>query len=127
MPSSRALTPEFYQNLVDRCWRRSGTLLYRPNQKEACCPHYTIRLDSDAFKPTRNQRQCINRFNSYLLGSTYVKEAARLYPRSREQARKRDNDFNLLERIHEAESDNLGTPLDPAHRFTVSLEPDDFT
>ncbi|KAH8899598.1 hypothetical protein GQ53DRAFT_317700 [Thozetella sp. PMI_491] len=125
--STTSLTPEFYQDLLDRCWRRSGTLLYRPNQKEACCPHYTIRLDSSAFKATRSQRQAINRFNKYILGETYMQDVARLYPLSREQARKRDNDFDLVERMHEAESTALRTPPEPAHQLTVTLEPDAFT
>ena len=50
-----------------------------------------------------------------------------MYPRSREEMRKRDNEFDLVERIHEAESQSLKTPPEPAHHFTVTLEPDTFT
>jgi arginine-tRNA-protein transferase len=121
------MTPGFYQKLLDRCWRRSGTLLYRPNQKNACCPHYTLRLDSTLFKPTRDQRQTINRFNKYVTGDDYAKEAARLYPRSKQEAKRRDNEFNLVERIHEAEWKLLKTPPEPAHDFVVTLEEDKFT
>ncbi|KAI1105070.1 arginine-tRNA-protein transferase [Jackrogersella minutella] len=121
------MSPSSYQTLVDRCWRRSGSLLYRPNQRDACCPHYTIRLDSGRFRPTRDQRQTINRFNKYVIGDVYAKEAARLYPKSREQVRKRDTEFDLVERIHEAESVSLRQPPEPAHAFTATLEPDDFT
>ncbi|OTB13491.1 hypothetical protein K445DRAFT_320037 [Daldinia sp. EC12] len=102
-------------------------LLYRPNQRDACCPHYSIRLDSGRFRPTRDQRQAVNRFNKYVVGDAYLKEAARLYPRSREQARKRDTEFDLVERIHECESVLLKRPPEPAHTLTVTLEPDDFT
>ena len=98
-----SLTPAFYQKLVDRCWRRSGTLLYRPNQKNSCCPHYTLRLDATQFRPTKDQRQAINRFNRYVVGETYSKEATRLYPRPREDVRKRDNEFDIVARIHEPE------------------------
>ena len=122
-----ALTPAFYQKLVDRCWRRSGTLLYRPNQRNSCCPHYTLRLDSAEFKPTKDQRQTVNRFNRYVTGETYVKELARLHPRSRDEVRKRDNEFDLVARIHESETECLKCPPEPAHQFTVSLEPDTFT
>ncbi|KAF3766232.1 hypothetical protein M406DRAFT_290615 [Cryphonectria parasitica EP155] len=125
--SGSSLSPQFYQQLIDRCWRRSGTLLYRPNQKRACCPHYTLRLDSAEFKPSRDQRQAVNRFNSSVLGDDYVKEAARRYPLTREQARKRATTFDLIERVHEAEADALRTPLQPAHKLQVTLEPDDFT
>lgn len=122
-----SLTPAFYQKLVDRCWRRSGTLLYRPNQRNSCCPHYTLRLDSTEFKPTKDQRQAVNRFNRYITGDAYAKETAQLYPRSREEVRKRNNEFDLVSRIHEAESESLRVPPEPAHQFTVTLEPDTFS
>ena len=69
----------------------------------------------------------MNRFNRFVIGDEYAKEAARRYPKSREQARKRDTDFDLVERIHEAESYSLKKPPQPAHEFTVTLEPDTFT
>lgn len=56
-----------------------------------------------------------------------MKEAARLYPRSREEAKRRDNQFNLTERVHEAEFINLKSSLQPAHKFEVTLEDNDFT
>lgn len=104
-------------------------MLYRPNQKRACCPHYTLRLDSDEFKPSRDQRHAVNRLNRFVIGEEYVKEAARHYPLTREQARARDTTFDLVERIHEAEAEVLKSknPLQPAHQFVVTLEPDAFT
>ncbi|POR37098.1 Arginyl-tRNA--protein transferase 1 [Tolypocladium paradoxum] len=125
--TATSLSPKFYQTLLDRCWRRSGTLLYRPNQRQACCPHYTLRLDSTRFKPSRDQRQTVNRFNRYVLGESYIKEAARRYPRSRQEAKKRDNEFCLIERVHEAELANLKTPPEPAHKLVVTLDEDTFT
>ncbi|KAI1388872.1 arginine-tRNA-protein transferase [Hypoxylon trugodes] len=122
-----SMSPAMYETLVDRCWRRSGTLLYRPNQLDSCCPHYTIRLDSDRFRPSKDQRQAINRFNKYVIGEEYAKEAARLYPKSREQARKRDTEFDLVERIHESDSSSLKQPPEPSHTFTVTLESNKFT
>lgn len=62
-----------------------------------------------------------------MIGDEYSKEAARRYPKSREQARKRDTEFDLVERVHEAESHLLNTPPQPAHEFTVTLEWDTFT
>ncbi|CAM1509204.1 Fc.00g029430.m01.CDS01 [Cosmosporella sp. VM-42] len=101
--------------------------MYRPDQQHSCCPHYTIRLDSNEFKPSRDHRQTINRFNRYVIGDAYAKEAARLYPKSRDQAKKRDNQFDLTERIHEAEHVQLKTPPGPAHQLVVTLEDNDFT
>lgn len=122
-----SLTPEFYQLLLDHSWRRSGSLLYRPNPRDSCCPHYTIRLDSDLFAPTKDQRQTANRFSKHILGEKYVKDVARLYPRSRAETKKRDNTFDLLERIHEADAAYLKPDLEPAHKLTVELEDDSFT
>ena len=69
----------------------------------------------------------MNRFNRFVLGDAYIKEAARLYPRSREEAKARDCEFHLTERIHEAEHSRLNTPPEPAHNLVVTLEEDNFT
>ena len=125
--STTLLQPEFYQSLLDRGWRRSGTLLYKPDQRASCCPQYTIRLDSDSFHASKDQRQALNRFNRHILGESYAKEAARLYPKSRDKAKKRKTDFDLLERTHESEKEHLQTPPEPSQSLTVTLEPDNFT
>ncbi|KAL2753722.1 hypothetical protein ACRALDRAFT_1071868 [Sodiomyces alcalophilus JCM 7366] len=125
--STSSMSAAFYQDLLDRHWRRSGSLLYRPNQRQSCCPHYTIRLDSALFKPTRDQRQAVNRFNRHVIGSEYAAAAARLYPKSRAESKKRETEFDLVERIREAEQEHLKTPPEPAHRYTVTLEEDSFT
>ena len=101
--------------------------MYRPNPKNSCCPHYTLRLDSTEFHPTKDQRQAVNRFNRHILGDKYVRDAARLHPRSRAEVRRRHNEFDLVERIHESESRFLKSPPSPDHEFTVTLEPDTFT
>jgi arginine-tRNA-protein transferase len=121
------LQPEFYQSLINRGWRRSGCLLYKGNQRISCCPQYTIRLDSGFFRASKDQRQALNRFNKYILGELYIKEAARQYPKSRDQAKKRDTDFDLLERIHESEKVFVQTPPEPSHALSVTLESDNFT
>jgi arginine-tRNA-protein transferase len=122
-----SLTPVFYKTLLDRYWRRSGTLLYRPDQRRACCPHYTIRLDSQDFKPTKDQRQAVNKFNRHIVGEDYTKAAARLHPRSKAEAKRRNNVFDLSERIHECELVQIKQPPEPAHKFEVTLEDDTFT
>lgn len=81
---SKVLSPEHYQILMDRGWRRSGSLLYLPDASRSCCPHYTIRLDSAEFKPTRDQRQTLYRWNRYVLGERYFKEASVKFPKTKE-------------------------------------------
>ncbi|KAL4893196.1 arginine-tRNA-protein transferase [Aspergillus ambiguus] len=130
--SSVSVRPNHYELLVNRGWRRSGTLYYKPNLQRTCCPHYTIRLDAAAFKPRKDQRQAINRWTKFVLGPEYLRRAAYLCPRTREQKNRRRCHFDLLPAVHEAEYANVPRPIDPrtkrplepAHRFEVNLEGD---
>ncbi|KAF2808685.1 uncharacterized protein BDZ99DRAFT_463584 [Mytilinidion resinicola] len=124
---SKKLTVDDYQELVDRGWRRSGTTLYKPDVRRHCCPHYTIRLPASSFKATRDQRQAVNRWNKYVLGEDYIKEAAKKYPKTKEEKARQKNGFDLLSTIHEAESTVIKSPPEPAHKFEVTLEPDSFS
>ncbi|KAF1951026.1 arginine-tRNA-protein transferase 1 [Byssothecium circinans] len=125
--SSQSLTVEVYQGLVDRGWRRSGTVFYKPDVLRHCCPHYTIRLPVASFTPSKNHRQAINRWNKFVLGETYIKEAARLHPKSKEEKARERNSFDPITAIRESEYDNIKLPPEPAHRFKVTLEPDIFS
>ncbi|PGH23533.1 hypothetical protein AJ80_02487 [Polytolypa hystricis UAMH7299] len=133
--SSTSSRVEEYEELVNRGWRRSGTLYYKQNLKRSCCPHYTIRLDPTAFKPRRDQKKAINRWNNFILGPEYMRKAARLCPKTREQKKHRKQTFNLLAQVHEAEYSNVNRPIDPttkrniepAHKFEVNIESDSFS
>ncbi|KIW01070.1 hypothetical protein, variant [Verruconis gallopava] len=126
--TAKQLTVDHYQTLVDRGWRRSGKLLYKPDLRHSCCPHYTIRLPVSEFKPRKDQRQAVNRWNKYVLGEEYQKEAARLRPRSKAEKARSRREFDLLSAIHESEHKTLSdSPLKPAHEFEVVLESDAFT
>lgn len=121
------MTVEVYQALVDRGWRRSGTVFYKPDVLRHCCPHYTIRLPVAEFSPIKDHRRSINRWNAFVLGDEYIKQAARLHPQSKEEKKRRRNTFEFVGALHEAEYANVSLPPEPAHRFEVMLEPDDFT
>ncbi|KAI7159601.1 arginine-tRNA-protein transferase-like protein 1 [Hortaea werneckii] len=123
---SKSLCPHHYQILMDRGWRRSGTILYLPDAARSCCPHYTIRLPAADFKPGKDQRQSLNRWNRYVLGEKYMKEASIKYPKSKAE-KKQENEFNLLSTVHEPEKTTVKPDIPPEHIFTVTLEPDDFT
>ncbi|PSN61196.1 arginine-tRNA-protein transferase 1 [Corynespora cassiicola Philippines] len=125
--SSKSLTVDVYQGLVDRGWRRSGTILYKPDVLRHCCPHYTIRLPAADFVPAKEHRRAINRWNAHVLGDAYVKEAARLHPKSKEEKARQRNTFDLVSAVHESEYANVKRPPEPAHRFEVTLEPDSFS
>ncbi|KAH7117095.1 arginine-tRNA-protein transferase [Dendryphion nanum] len=85
--SSKNLTVQVYQGLVDRGWRRSGTILYKPDVLRHCCPHYTIRLPAASFTPAKDHRQVVNRWNRYVLGDEYIKDAAKIAPKSKENGK----------------------------------------
>ncbi|KAI1612894.1 arginine-tRNA-protein transferase [Exophiala viscosa] len=126
---------DHYQELMDRGWRRSGTLYYKPDLPRSCCPHYTIRLKASEFRSKKDQRQPLNRWNDFVLGPEYRRQAAILCPRSREEKRRTRDKFELLTAVHKADYDHVkrpvskrtGQPIEPAHRFEVSLEGDGFS
>ncbi|KAF9883582.1 Arginyl-tRNA--protein transferase 1 [Aspergillus nanangensis] len=130
--SSLSVRPLHYEELVKRGWRRSGTLYYKPNLGRSCCPHYTMRLEAAAFKPRKDQRKAINRWNNFILGPEYMRRAAYLCPKTREEKKRRKGHFDLLAAVHETEYSNVKRPIDPktkkllepAHRFEVNLEGD---
>ncbi|KIW94850.1 uncharacterized protein Z519_04828 [Cladophialophora bantiana CBS 173.52] len=126
---------DHYQYLVDRGWRRSGSLYYKPDLLRSCCPHYTLRLKASDFQARKDQRRAINRWNDFVLGPEYRRKAAMLCPQSREQVGTIWDKFDLSISVHKAEYDNIkrpvskktGVPIEPAHNFEVNLEGDSFT
>ncbi|MEZ6129064.1 MAG: arginyltransferase [Planctomycetaceae bacterium] len=55
-----SLTPERYEHLLERGWRRFGRTLFRP-MCAACSECRSLRIDATAFQPTRSQRRTRNR------------------------------------------------------------------
>ncbi|KAF8245235.1 hypothetical protein K440DRAFT_556261, partial [Wilcoxina mikolae CBS 423.85] len=123
---AQSLTVQHYQCLVDRGWRRSGHLLYKPHMRLTCCKHYTIRLNADSFKPSRDQRQCLHKWTRNVLGEEYIRQSARRYPQTKEEKKKKKSGFDLLESIHASEFATIEAqghiPPEPAHKFEVTLE-----
>ncbi|KAF3911455.1 hypothetical protein ABW20_dc0105431 [Dactylellina cionopaga] len=124
------ITPTDYKALLDRGWRRSGNILYKPDMKNSCCQEYTIRLEASKFKPNTKQRKSANAWTNHMLGIDYKRDQAQKYPTSRpEKKRKRLAGFDLLEKVHEPEYDTLKqrNPLEPAHKLEIRLEENNFT
>ncbi|KAK9796651.1 hypothetical protein WJX73_009773 [Symbiochloris irregularis] len=59
----RELSVDQYQCLMERGWRRSGCYVYHPLNHETCCPQYTIRMEAQAFQPTKEQRRVRRKFD----------------------------------------------------------------
>jgi arginine-tRNA-protein transferase len=85
----------------------------------------------------------VNKWNDYVLGDDYKKEATKLYPVSkmyvlkklcikhlltycREKARLK-NSFDFVQEVQRSDYANVKRPPEPVHRFEVTLEPADFT
>ncbi|GAA5877358.1 hypothetical protein JCM16303_006255 [Sporobolomyces ruberrimus] len=68
---AHALSCSTYKMLLNRGWRRSGCYMYKPDNANTCCVQYTISQDSSKFKPSRSQRQVLQRF------ANFVKEGGR--------------------------------------------------
>ncbi|KAJ6072734.1 hypothetical protein N7467_010819 [Penicillium canescens] len=130
--SSTSVRPHHYEELVNCGWRRSGSLYYKQNLQRSCCPHYTLRLEASEYRPRRDQRKAINRWNKFILGPEYMRKAARLCPRTREEKKHRKCNFDVVTAVHESEYSNVKRPVDPAtkrplepaHRFEVNIEGD---
>lgn len=126
---------DHYQELMDRGWRRSGTTYYKPDLPRSCCPHYTIRLKGADFKANKEQRSAVNKLNDYILGPEYKYKAAMLCPQPRDMKRAKRDKFEVVDAAHKAEYNVLPRPvgkktqqpIEPAHKFEVTLEPDTCT
>lgn len=55
-----SLTPERYEHLLERGWRRFGRTLFRP-ACESCSECQSLRVDLGSFKPTKSQRRNRNK------------------------------------------------------------------
>ncbi|XP_037949266.1 arginyl-tRNA--protein transferase 1-like isoform X3 [Teleopsis dalmanni] len=60
------LTPQEYQDLIDRGWRRAGLYCYKPDNIKTCCPCYTIKCDALEFKLTKTHKKILRRMNRFL-------------------------------------------------------------
>jgi len=72
---AHSLTVEDYQSLINRNWRRSGQYCYLPNNKNTCCPMYTIKCDAINFKLTKSHKKILKKVNRFLRDG--IKEKSR--------------------------------------------------
>ncbi|KAJ6260215.1 hypothetical protein Dda_4439 [Drechslerella dactyloides] len=102
------ITPVDYKDLLDRGWRRSGNILYKPDMKYSCCQEYTIRAP--------------NKDGLSMLGSITFKGSIT-------DESKRKNTLYPEKKVHEPEYDTLKSknPIEPAHKLEIRLEENTFT
>ncbi|KAI6164752.1 arginine-tRNA-protein transferase [Pisolithus thermaeus] len=113
-----------YQKMIDRGWRRSGTYCYSPDSRRSCCPHYTIKLDALAFKPSRSQRKLVNRWNRFIrLGDDMdIDQSSKTAPPPKQPPA-----FCLISNIHLSEKAFLPETEMLRHNFEVTLEHSSYT
>lgn len=63
---AKQLPVKTYGALMDKGFRRSGSFLYKCDMRNSCCPQYTIRLDVNKFKPTKEQKKSVKKMNKFL-------------------------------------------------------------
>lgn len=70
------LTPESYQSMLDRGWRRSGQYVYRPDcgNQGTCCAQLAIRLNVKSFKANKEQRRAFNQLQRFVRSSDNNKD-----------------------------------------------------
>ncbi|KAF9568968.1 hypothetical protein CPC08DRAFT_757172 [Agrocybe pediades] len=124
------LTCSAYQDMIDRGWRRSGNYCYKPDLKRSCCPQYTIKLDAAAFKPSRSQRQLMNRWNRFVLNGEPSTDAMDVgehgnSSKGNHKGKKGASFVSLTRSVHEAEDGFLAD--EAAHKFETILEPSSYT
>ncbi len=54
------LTPQSYQEYLERGWRRFGRVVFRP-QCPTCTSCRSLRVDVTKFRPSKSQRRCLSR------------------------------------------------------------------
>ncbi|CDS41673.1 arginyl tRNA protein transferase 1 [Echinococcus multilocularis] len=64
--SSRGLLVDDYKILMDRGWRRHGSKVSKPMNKETCCPAYPIRCDTQQFRISKAQKKAIRLVANFL-------------------------------------------------------------
>ncbi|KAG7810871.1 hypothetical protein KL921_002499 [Ogataea angusta] len=62
-------TPDIYELMMNRGFRRSGSFLYRPDLLRSCCRLYTIRSNTNLLKVSKEHRHNVNRFVRFITGN----------------------------------------------------------
>ncbi len=80
---AESFDPGAYEAMLERGWRRSGTIIYR-NECPGCAQCIPIRVDASSFSPSPSQRRCARRNADVSLEISpleYREDRYRLYER----------------------------------------------
>ncbi|KAB8576192.1 hypothetical protein FH972_025720 [Carpinus fangiana] len=144
--NSTTLTIEHYQILMDRGWRRSerpchqcflwqlltrtlGLVVAHSSPLLVLSTNLMLkdRVPTNHFKPSRDQRQTLHRWNRFVLGDGYAASYARLHPKTKVEKKAEHNSFDLSSTVHASETNTLPPEPKPEHNYTVKLDNDTYT
>lgn len=63
---SMEVTPDHYQLLLDRGWRRIGNFICKPIVDKACCRQYAIRSEALGYRISKSQRRILKKMRNFL-------------------------------------------------------------
>ncbi|KAJ2612144.1 Arginyl-tRNA--protein transferase 1 [Coemansia sp. RSA 1365] len=98
---TQMLTCADYQTLIDRGWRRSGTLLYLTDHSDSCCAYYTIRTHALLVELRASEKKVLRKWRRSLL--------------LRDCGKRSDNTSVPLEDQVQTAGDRLQVCLEPAN------------
>ena len=58
---------EVFEDLMERGWWRTGSIIFIPVLKLVCCPSYALRLPVAKFRLSRSHRRVLKRWNDFLM------------------------------------------------------------
>ncbi|KAM4093792.1 hypothetical protein ACB094_06G145800 [Castanea mollissima] len=119
---ANSITVYDYQDLLDQGWRRSGSLLYKPEMERTCCPAYTIRLRAADFVHSKEQLRVSRRLQRFLDGTLDIKKPVELMKdpnTSKDSCNSADNE--VLKLSTEESLSNNGEKKSEAEQILHSL------
>ena len=79
MMKIKSIPLDIYQNLIEKGWSKSGTLIYKRNYEKSCCKIYQPRVNINNFKISKEQKKVMKKFRKYLSGEYEQNKFNKLY------------------------------------------------
>ena len=104
MMKIKSIPLDIYQNLVEKGWSKSGTLIYKRNYEKSCCKIYQPRVNINNFKISKEQKKIMKKFRKYLSGEYEQNKFNKLYNNI--------NDNDVKEKEKPKEEDEIQNKID---------------
>lgn len=104
MMKIKSIPLDIYQNLIEKGWSKSGTLIYKRNYEKSCCKIYQPRVNINNFKISKEQKKVMKKFRKYLSGEYEQNKFNKLYNNI--------NDNDVKEKEKPKEEDEIQNKID---------------